>query len=80
MDREFHEVSLVDPHSGLFLGNYAHQLFYGRQDETFPSVPDNFIRLYKTWESGSRDKAVESHQLPAFYRDQHPERGCSQSS
>ncbi|MGV8137809.1 MAG: ATP-dependent RecD-like DNA helicase [Mangrovibacterium sp.] len=56
----FMKSPLVDPHSGLFLSNYAHQLFYGRQDETYPrDFPDDFIRLYKTWESGSRDKAVE---------------------
>ncbi len=57
----FRQSPLVDKERGIFLSSYAHQLFYGRQDETYPAgFPDDFIHLYKNYENEDSRAAVKN--------------------
>jgi len=43
------------------LSHYAHQLFYGGQDESYPQeFPDGFADFYASWESENHGKAVKN--------------------
>ena len=57
----FKKSSLVDNTSGTFQSSYAHQLFYGKQDDTYPSdFPHDFSHFYNSCESTDRDTAIEN--------------------
>lgn len=59
--RNFQACPLIDPQSGVFLSHYAHQLFYGGQDESYPQeFPDGFADFYASWESENHGKAVKN--------------------
>lgn len=57
----FKKSPLVDKDTGTFQSNYAHQLFYGKQDETYPSdFPYDFSHFYNSCDVTDRDTAIEN--------------------
>ncbi len=57
----FKKSSLVDKDTGTFKSSYAHQLFYGKQDETYPSdFPYDFSHFYNSCDETDRDTAIEN--------------------
>ncbi|MCX6219950.1 MAG: AAA family ATPase [Bacteroidia bacterium] len=56
----FKKSPLVDKGTGTFKSNYAHQLFYGKEDESYPSdFPDDFSHFYNSCDDTDRDSAIE---------------------
>lgn len=57
----FKKSPLVDKESGAFQSSYAHQLFYGKQDDTYPSdFPHDFSHFFNSCNDTDRDTAVEN--------------------
>lgn len=57
----FKKSPLVDKENGTFQSNYAHQLFYGKQDDTYPSeFPHDFSHFYNSCNEIDRNAAIEN--------------------
>jgi len=57
----FKKTALVDNESGTFKSGYARQLFYGKQDESYPAdYPHDFSHFYRTCDGIDQDTAVET--------------------
>jgi ATP-dependent DNA helicase PIF1 len=57
----FKNSPLVDKDSGVFQSGIAHQLFYGKQDESYPSdYPYDFTHFFNSSDGGDRETAIES--------------------
>lgn len=57
----FKKSPLVDKDSGVFQSGIAQQLFYGKQDECYPSdYPYGFTDFYNSSEGGDRATEIES--------------------
>lgn len=57
----FKKSPLVDKDSGAFQSSYAHQLFYGKQDDSYPSdFPHDFSHFFNSCDDTDRDTAVEN--------------------
>ena len=57
----FKKSPLVDKDSGVFQSGIAHQLFYGKQDESYPSdYPYDFTHFFNSSDGGDRETAIES--------------------
>lgn len=57
----FKKSPLVDKETQTFQSNYAHQLFYGKQDESYPSdFPYDFAHFYNSCDQTDRDTAIEN--------------------
>ncbi|MBC8489135.1 MAG: AAA family ATPase [Bacteroidetes bacterium] len=57
----FKKSALVDKETGIFNNRYAHQLYYGKQDDTYPSdFPHGFENFYNTYDNIDRDTAIDN--------------------
>ena len=57
----FKKSPLVDKETRTFQSEYAHQLFYGKQDESYPSdFPYDFSHFYNSCDNTDRDTAIEN--------------------
>ena len=58
----FKQSPLVDDTTGLFKSDYAHQLFYGRSENSlYPAdFPNDFNKFYNSYSTFSRSKALET--------------------
>lgn len=56
----FKKTPLVDKDRGVFIVNYSHQLFYGRQDESYSAdFPEHFLNFYNSYENTDRDVVID---------------------
>jgi len=66
----FKKSPLVDKNTGVFLSNYAYQLFYGKQGDNYPSdFPHDFLHIYKSLTNKDRD-AANFDRIFRIYRNQ----------
>lgn len=57
----FKKSPLVDKENGAFKSTYAYQLFYGKNDDMYPSdFPHNFLHFFNTCDKMDRESAVEN--------------------
>lgn len=57
----FKKSPLIDKESGAFRSAYAHQLFYGKQDDSYPSYfPHDFSHFFNSCDDIDRDTALEN--------------------
>lgn len=57
----FKKSPLVDKETGTFQSSYAHQLFYGKQDKSYPSdYPYDFSHFYNSCDETDLDTAIEN--------------------
>ena len=60
----FKKSPLIDKDSGLFLSKIAQQLFYGKQDESYPSdYPYGFTDFYTSSEGGGPPDSSKQFRL-----------------
>ncbi|HLF64178.1 MAG TPA: hypothetical protein VI603_10510, partial [Saprospiraceae bacterium] len=56
----FKKSPLVDKANGVYQSGYAYQLFYGKQNDSYPpSFPHGFLHLYNSYSDMDRDVAIE---------------------
>lgn len=57
----FKKSPLVNKATGAFLSNYARQLFYGKQDDCYPSgYPNDFNHFYRNCENENRENVIDT--------------------
>ncbi len=56
----FKKCPLVEKESGAFNASYAHQLFYGKQEDSYPSdYPHDFSHFYVSCDNTCSENAIE---------------------
>ncbi len=57
----FKKTPLVDRETGTFRSSYAHQLFYGKKDDTYPDdFPHDFSHFYNSCDKIDQETAIET--------------------
>jgi len=57
----FKKSPLIDKETGTFLSDYAHQLFYGKHDDSYPTdFPYDFLHFYNSCDEIDQETAVEN--------------------